>query len=51
MSRKKNTLESFYNEVNVLVSKANNPARALDIFEKVSYKRRFQNRLQRMHKQ
>ena len=39
-SRKKNTLESFYNEVNALVSKSNNAASALDIFEKVSYKDR-----------
>ncbi len=39
-SRKKNSLESFYNEVNVLVSKSNNVASALDIFEKVSYKDR-----------
>ena len=39
-SRKKNTLESFYNEVNVLVSKSNNAASALNIFEKVSYKDR-----------
>jgi len=39
-SRKKNTLEKFYNEVNVLVSKSNNAASALDIFEKVSYKDR-----------
>ncbi|GIR48719.1 MAG: hypothetical protein CM15mP58_08160 [Burkholderiaceae bacterium] len=37
---KKNTLESFYNEVNVLVSKSNNAASALNIFEKVSYKDR-----------
>ena len=39
-SRKKNTLESFYNEVNVLVSKSNNAASALNIFEKVSYRDR-----------
>ena len=39
-SRKKNTLESFYNEVNVLVSKSNNAANALNIFEKVSYRDR-----------
>ena len=39
-SRKKNTLESFYNEVNALVSKSNNVANALAIFEKVSYKDR-----------
>ena len=39
-SRKKNTLDSFYNEVNVLVSKSNNAASALNIFEKVSYRDR-----------
>ena len=39
-SRKKNTLESFYNEVNGLVSKSNDAASALDIFEKVSYRDR-----------
>ena len=39
-SRKQNTLESFYNEVNALVSKSNNAASALHIFEKVSYKDR-----------
>ena len=39
-SRKKNTLDSFYNEVNALVSKSNNAASALDIFDKVSYKDR-----------
>ncbi|MAF81668.1 MAG: hypothetical protein CMK52_01995 [Proteobacteria bacterium] len=36
IQEKKNTLESFYNETNVLVSKSNNVASALDIFEKVS---------------
>ncbi len=40
VSRKKNTLDRFYNKVNALVSKSNNAVSALDIFEKVSYKDR-----------
>ena len=39
-NQEKKYIRKFYNEVNVLVSKSNNAASALDIFEKVSYRDR-----------
>ena len=40
-SRKNKTLDNFYNEMNILVSKSSNASNALEIFEKVSYKDRY----------